>query len=144
MTGDGGVEFRNCADCGRLFRYTGRRICLACVDKDEALFVKVRNYLAEHRGAPVAEVSQATEVGITRIVAWLREGRLELTSDDELLTCESCGKPVRTGRFCNGCKTQLHQGLTNTLRSQASSGEEPGRRHDWAHQNVKKEATRRS
>ena len=37
---------------------------------------------------------------------WLREDRLQLSDEavDLELTCERCGKPITSGRFCPECK----------------------------------------
>ena len=49
-----------------------------------------------------------------QINRWIREERLSFSPDSSYgIPCENCGRMIRTGRFCDECKTKL----TNTLRS---------------------------
>jgi len=87
----------------------------------EAKFQEVKEYIRNHRGAGIAEVAEACEVEPQQIHQWLREDRLEVTEDSAIqLTCENCGAPIRSGRFCERCKNNVSQGFQTILDEHAS------------------------
>ena len=48
----------------------------------------------------------------------LREDRLEVTEDSAImLNCESCGAPIRSGRFCEKCKTKNINSFNSILEA---------------------------
>ena len=109
-------KLRNCGRCGDAFLATpGKSHCPACVRAEEGQFQNVRDYLNHHPSATVKEVSDATEVGASVIMDFLRQGRLDasLAPSDATLTCESCGADIRHGTLCTACQrraeTQLRQ-----------------------------------
>lgn len=112
------MNVKNCRNCGRLFNYiTGIVICPACKDSLEAKFQVVKEYVREHKGAGIAEVAEVCEVEPSQIRQWLREERLEVTEGSALfLNCESCGTPIRSGRYCDRCKIELSRGLNSILK----------------------------
>ena len=96
------MDVRNCKMCGRLFNVlNNERICPACQKKLEDKFHEVKEYLEEHPGASVEQtatdndISTATEAGIV---------------------CEKCGKPIRTGRFCERCKERMANEFQNAYQ----------------------------
>ncbi|HHW49216.1 MAG TPA: flagellar protein [Clostridiaceae bacterium] len=95
-----------CARCGRFSEVTGiRKLCPECYIRDDKDFEKIREYLYIHPGAQVFEVSEKLHIPIPQIKRYLREERLEIIEDDNLfLSCESCGKPIRSGILCDNCK----------------------------------------
>lgn len=103
------ADLRNCSRCGRIFGYMGSPICSFCKEEEEDEFKKVKDFLYDHPGSTVMEVSQATEVDVEKIMRFLREERLQVSSDNPnlLLECERCGVPINMGRFCQGCKDNL-------------------------------------
>lgn len=112
------MELRNCARCGKLFLYQGIPYCTECQKLDEEDFAKVKDYLYEHPGAPLIEVSDATQVPPDRILRYLKEGRLELASEqNSILKCERCGAPIRMGRYCEKCIVEVSEGLRKGLQS---------------------------
>jgi len=97
-----------CKRCRRIFSYLGYgpKFCPDCVKKDEEDFQKVKEYLRDNPGMTLTRTSEDCDVKIEVIREWLREERLEYSSAEDIgLTCESCGKPITSGRFCNECKT---------------------------------------
>ncbi len=109
------MNVRNCKNCGKLFNYiAGPPICPNCREETEAKFQEVKNYIRDHKGVGIAEVSEACGVDPGQIRQWLRDDRLEVTEDSALmLNCEGCGAPIRSGRFCDRCKANT----SNTLNS---------------------------
>lgn len=113
------MNIRNCKMCGRIFNYvSGPSICPGCRESQEAKFQEVKEYIREHKGVGVNEVAEACDVEPSQIRQWLREDRLEVTEDSALyLSCESCGAPIRSGRFCEKCKGSMAKGFSNAIKN---------------------------
>ena len=63
-------------------------------------------------------------MGTKQIKQWLREERLQFSEDSAvLLNCESCGAPIRSGRFCDKCKASMAQTLGNTYKKDKPKAE---------------------
>ena len=110
-------DVRNCRKCGKIFNYlVGVPICPVCKQADEEDFHRIKDYLYKHPGASMTEVSTELEVGVDQIKRYLREGRLEITSDEAnlILQCEKCGKSIKSGRLCEACERELAAGLQST------------------------------
>ena len=88
------MEVKNCKGCGRLFNYMGGApLCDACRKKLEEKFQKVK-----------------------QIKQWIREERLSLSEASlDGITCEHCGRPIRTGRFCEKCKAAMADSFANSI-----------------------------
>lgn len=104
---------KNCKRCGRLFVYTGNPLCSYCLEEDEKIYKKVREYIEQHPRCTVMEVSEALDVPVEKIIQFLREGKLELSKENSnmMLDCERCGRPIKTGRFCKECAEVLEKEL---------------------------------
>lgn len=110
------MDIRNCSRCGKVYRYDGFKICPKCRREDEADFEKVKEYIDEHPGANIKEVSDATEIDSRKIIEFLRAGRLEIMDENNLiLSCERCGKPIKTGRFCDKCAFEIQKELKGAI-----------------------------
>lgn len=71
-----------CRECGRLFGFLPRGICIECQDLREERFQTVKEYLREHPGASVLQTATDTDVEEGLIVGWIREGRLQYAGRD--------------------------------------------------------------
>ena len=107
------MEIVACKSCGKLFNFlAGERICPACKTKLEDKFVEVKKYVRENPNIDIAELSEAMDVTVRQINRWVREERLVFSEDSPIgLPCESCGITIKTGRFCDKCKTELAIGF---------------------------------
>lgn len=105
----------NCIRCNNVFKQAaGEKVCHKCREEDEKNFKAVKEYLYENPGASITEVSQALEIPLKIIKHYLREERLEIVGDGNfILECERCGQPIKTGRFCGECLSNL----TNEMKS---------------------------
>jgi flagellar operon protein (TIGR03826 family) len=125
------MNVRNCRKCGKLFNYmAGMPICPACKEVLEAKFQDVKKYIRDHRAADIKEVSEACEVESAQIQQWIREERLEFTSDSPVkLPCENCGTMIRSGKYCEKCKKNMANNLSSAIDKprQAALVEEPKR-----------------
>lgn len=113
------MDIRNCRNCGNIFNYmSGPIVCPACKESLEAKFQEVKLYIEEHPGVGIRQVSEACDVEASQIQQWLREERLEVTENSAIyLNCESCGAPIRSGRYCDRCRNNLTNGFRNVIRS---------------------------
>lgn len=120
------MEVRNCKQCGKLFNCIGKPICPECLKKREEEFREVKNYIRENPSAGIAEVSEATDTSVSQIRQWIREERLVLTSEsaDAGINCEGCGRPIKTGRMCQSCKTQMSKSLSHAFAVEAPAKED--------------------
>lgn len=111
------MEVMSCKSCGRLFNYMGGMpICDACKRKLEEKFQDVKRYLDEHPGASVSQVSEDMDVSAKQIKQWIKEERLYLSDATvDGITCEHCGQPIRTGRFCDKCKAAMSNSFANAI-----------------------------
>ncbi len=107
------MDVRNCKNCGRLFNVlASERLCPACRQKLEEKFQDVKEYLNNHPNASVDEVSKENEVTVKQIKQWIREERLTFSEDSlEGIDCEMCGKLIKTGRYCESCKSKMAANL---------------------------------
>ncbi len=117
------MEVMSCKECRRLFNYMGGPVlCPACVKKLEEKFQEVKQYLNDNPGSSVSRVSEAMDISVKQIKQWIREERLTLSdATDAGVTCEQCGVPICSGRFCDKCKVQMQ----NTLSTVITKGREP-------------------
>ena len=113
------MEVRNCRGCGRIFNYVaGPHLCQICREKMEVKFQEVKEYIREHKGVGMREVSEACDVEMSQIQQWLREERLEVTEDSAIfITCEACGASIRSGRYCDECRYAMKSGFNNILNA---------------------------
>ena len=111
------MEVRNCKACGRLYNVMGReRLCPACRAKLEEKFQEVKRYLEENPNSSVENVSRENDVSTKQIRQWVKDERLILSSGIvDGIVCETCGKPIATGRYCDKCKAKLSSTFANAL-----------------------------
>lgn len=112
------MDVRNCKNCGRLFNYMGgQAICQQCKQKLEEKFQEVKEYLDENPHATISRVSEEMEVSTKQIKQWIKEERLSLSeATADGVVCEHCGKPIRSGRYCDKCKIQLQDSLSSAIK----------------------------
>ena len=108
------MRILQCAFCKKPFQSYGSKTCPNCLQQMDECFIKVRDYLEEHPYADVDTVEKDTEVPSKMILHLLKEGRLIIGDDEKgnpLLTCESCKRPVSTGRLCEPCRGSLSRAM---------------------------------
>lgn len=123
----GGLQV--CLRCGNMFLYSGigKCICDDCKKEDEIDFNTVKEYIYNNPSATIMETSQATSVRVTRIKAYLRDGRLLIPDGSPIfLNCELCGANIKFGRVCRQCADTLTNELRSTMNiSDFNVGEKP-------------------
>lgn len=102
-------DLKNCERCGKLHNSTFFNLCPPCLEQDEADFRKIKEFLYEHPCAKIFEVVSALGMPVNKIKRYLRENRLEIIeSNNRFLFCEMCGKPIRSGKYCDSCYREFH------------------------------------
>ena len=111
------VDVINCKGCGRLFNaLTRSRLCPNCVTKMEEKFQEVKTYVNDNPGSTIEIVSQECGVSTKQIKQWIREERLSFSEDSmQGIECEQCGAMIRCGRFCESCKSKLHNDFRGAI-----------------------------
>ena len=119
------MEVRNCKNCGRLFNYMGKTLCPECLKSREDEFQIAKDYIRNNPNCGVADVSEATGISVHQIRQWIREERLILTAASATagINCESCGRPIQTGRLCAACKKQVSNELSHAFVKEPAASE---------------------
>ncbi|ROR21955.1 flagellar operon protein (TIGR03826 family) [Mobilisporobacter senegalensis] len=112
------MDVRNCKDCGKIFNYvSGPPLCPSCLKELDKKFEKVKEYIYDHPGAGVQEVSDANDVTTAQIKIWIRQERLTFADDSPIgIDCEICGAIIKTGRYCNMCKSKMVNNLGDVYK----------------------------
>ena len=113
------MEVKVCRKCRNLFNYVvGDCLCSECKGYTDDAFQKVSKYIDEHDDVSMAQVSASCNVAMSQIETWIKEERLHTIDEQKIYSvCESCGKPIASGNFCNLCKRQLLGGIKNAFDS---------------------------
>lgn len=113
------MDVRNCRACGRLFNHIGGiPICDSCKETLEAKFQEVKEYVRDHPNVQISRVSEEMDVSVKQIKQWIREERLILAEGSSMfIECESCGVPIRMGRYCEECKQKVQSNLKSAYAS---------------------------
>lgn len=98
-------ELRNCPQCGKVFMFMVRNLCPACLDEEEKQYEEVKTYLRKNPGAQVEQIVEDTGVDESKVMRWLRDGRLEVADSGgkPVLICQRCGRKVEKGTLCPIC-----------------------------------------
>ena len=86
----------------------------------EEKFQEVKQFIKDNPGNNINQVSDACEVPVKQIKKWVREERLEFSSGVDIgVTCENCGAPITSGRFCAKCKSSMINDQCSNLKPKA-------------------------
>lgn len=101
-----------------VYKGLGEYQCEDCGASEYDNYGKVRNYLDKHRGANVAEISDATGVSHKAIREMIKENRFEVIDNHGgYIRCEMCGVNINSGRLCSKCETLYHRQLEEEARA---------------------------
>jgi len=109
-----------CPRCGKLFARGIREVCNACTEEIEKEYETCVEYLREHKGATIHEVSEETGISVKQITKFIREGRISTQNMPNLtVPCEVCGLPIHEGTMCQSCRNKLQRELRNARQGGA-------------------------
>ncbi len=111
------MNVATCKGCGRLFNViSNRKICPNCVIALEDKFQVVKKYLDENPSATMEIISSECDVSVKQIKEWIRDERLAFREGSGCgITCEQCGAMILTGRYCEQCRTKIHNNLSSAI-----------------------------
>lgn len=114
------MNLKTCDICKRIFdSITGSSTCPDCYSEKDGSFKAVRHYIRNNPNSNIFQVSEACNVELNQIRIWIREERIEYTKESSLgIDCERCGKIIRTGRYCDACKVEVHKDLKSVYKEQ--------------------------
>ncbi len=92
-----------CEICGRTVLLSAFDTCYACRGQRERQYEKVLEYLKGHPGSNIDLIAAATGVEPKLVLKLLQKGSLKVAKDAYKPKCQSCGRPVDSGRFCRDC-----------------------------------------
>lgn len=119
------MNLGNCPRCGRLYALNFKDICPSCIKDIELEYEKCLDFLRKEKTATIQEVSDATEVSIKQITKFIREGRISIANNPNMMyPCEVCGTLIREGTMCDTCRQRL------TREFSASSAKEEANRQN--------------
>jgi len=103
------MNIMQCSLCKKPFQSYGGKICGECLVKLDEDFIKVRDYLDDHKNAGFEKITEDTGVPKQSILHLLKDGRLIIEDPEAtgILLCEVCKKPISTGRMCKDCKNSV-------------------------------------
>ena len=117
----------NCPRCGRLFNKILSPVCAKCEKEEEEQFKHLRDYIEEFPFANINEVSDETGIKTKRILQYIREGRIIVSSGlAGELRCAQCGTAIEEGSFCPPCAAKMAKDLASSIYpSDDKAAEEP-------------------
>lgn len=117
------MNVRRCVMCGVLFNSFGSKKCPECIQEMDRKFLIIRDFIYQNEEADVMQISEETGIDGKVILEFLKEGRLTLGIESSLLSCESCGKPIRSGKYCEACRQELEDALNGRVSRNKIMGE---------------------
>lgn len=105
----------NCTKCGKIYNHiAGPKVCKDCRKSLEEEFNAVRKFIRRNPQATIPEIATECNSTIRQIREWIREERLSFTKDSAIgIDCEVCGTSIKTGKYCDACKTNIANDLNS-------------------------------
>ena len=124
------MDVKNCRRCRRLFNYIGGQpICPQCREELEKKFHEVKKYIFDNKGVTIKDVVENCDIDENTVRQWIREERLEFSAGVDIgVTCEKCGAPIVSGRFCEKCKASMINQLSEAGRRPEAEAPEPAKK----------------
>lgn len=115
------MDYKYCSRCKKVYSGVGgSKLCGNCLRLLDEFMRKIRDYLDEHRGANISELSEGTGIAERDILYLLRNERLELLTNDGSFLCDICGEPIKSGRYCDKCKSNMGNNFANAASNMAA------------------------
>lgn len=115
------MELKTCKNCRRLYNhFVGQNLCPVCMTELDEVYREVKSYVYDHPNANIQEVAEEFKISIRTIHEWIREERLEFGSNSAVgLPCQSCGTPIKSGKYCEPCKKNMIDNLSSAYKKES-------------------------
>ena len=107
-----------CKKCKKIFNRISSKqvICQKCTAELDDAYHKVKDYLWKNRKASINQVAEDCDVSVAQLKRWVKEEKLEFSQESGVsFQCESCGKEIRSGRYCQSCKDKVKAAMENEV-----------------------------
>lgn len=103
------MSLTSCRRCKKLFNhFSGPSICSNCEKEIEQNFFVVKEYLNDNPRHSIKQISENTQVPVSLITQFLKEGRILLADTSSIvLRCEKCNSPIKNGKLCRRCQSEM-------------------------------------
>ena len=108
------MKLKNCPVCGKVYVDTGIRMCRDCYEKMLDEENSILSYVRDHPKSQIKEICDATGAKERVVMKMIKDGRFIQSGALISYPCETCGKPITRGRFCEECGKKLQ----NEVRKQ--------------------------
>lgn len=105
-------NIKNCPRCGKLYVEVGQRMCHDCYEKELEDEQVVAKFVRENRQATVQEIVEGTGVSEKVVIRMIKQGRFIQNGIEIAYPCESCGKPITSGKLCKACSDNLQKEIS--------------------------------
>lgn len=118
------MNLANCPQCGKLYVANLRGMCGNCIKDIDQQYERCNQYLREHKGTTITELSEAVDVSIKQITTFIREGRISIANAPNMgYACEVCGTVIRENNMCEPCRTRLTKDIRNAYQDEEAAKE---------------------
>ncbi|WP_046212864.1 TIGR03826 family flagellar region protein [Paenibacillus wulumuqiensis] len=124
------MNLANCPQCGKLYVANLRGMCGNCIKDIDHQYERCNQYLREHKGTTITELSEAVDVSIKQITTFIREGRISIANAPNMgYACEVCGTVIRENNMCEPCRTRLTKDIRNAYQDEEPAKESGSNSH---------------
>ena len=102
-------KLKNCANCGKMFvAMRTETLCRECKIIEEEKEREVLDYVRDHQGASIPEVTEAMGVTEKFIKNMINKGMFaNIQRQNMTYPCAACGKPIKHDTYCTDCLAKL-------------------------------------
>ena len=101
------LKLITCRICGLVMVKLSRDVCNPCFQKEEDLFLRIKDFVRANPKATVREVGDSLGISDDQINYFIRTGRLERLGVNIEHACQTCGRIITTGLICSECSEEL-------------------------------------
>ncbi|MEF3303650.1 flagellar protein [Paenibacillus sp. GYB003] len=103
------LQVDHCPKCGSVYRKNARSLCGVCSAQQDRELNRCLDHLWKFPDATTDELSDATNIAVSSIYRFIKEGKLPRGCDRLTYPCECCGAPIHSNRLCGLCTISFKQ-----------------------------------
>ncbi|TMV47328.1 flagellar protein [Paenibacillus mesophilus] len=97
------LKVDHCPGCGSIYQKNFRNMCSTCSMKMDRDLADCIDHLWKFPNVTTDELSEATQISVTSIYKFIKEGKIAKTYGRLTYPCECCGVSIRSNRLCGDC-----------------------------------------